>query len=118
MAITREINALKQEVQILMRELQSVEAGDHNIVKQEIGNPAQRPSRFGRQRTAMLRQEIDILRNEIQENIAAIHRLEVLTLSQRLNCSMILENRCLRHLPGKRDSLPKLRASVRDNYKR
>ena len=30
-----------------------------------------------------LRMEIEVLRNEIQENVAAIHRLEVLTLSQR-----------------------------------
>jgi len=32
----------------------------------------------------LLRQEIDILRNELQEDIAAIHRLEILTLSHRI----------------------------------
>ncbi len=31
-----------------------------------------------------LRREIEVLRNEIQENVAAIHRLEILTLNQRL----------------------------------
>jgi hypothetical protein len=80
----REINALKQEVQILRRELQSVEAGDHNIVKQEMEILRNDLQGSGDRELAMLRQEIDILRNEIQENIAAIHRLEVLTLSQRL----------------------------------
>lgn len=35
------------------------------------------------QEVERLRTEIGVLRNEIQENLAAIHRLEVLTLSQR-----------------------------------
>jgi len=35
-------------------------------------------------RTNSVMQEIEILRNEMQENIAAIHRLEVLTLSRRI----------------------------------
>jgi hypothetical protein len=81
---TTDINALKQEVQLLRRELQSVEAGDHNIVKQEMEILRNDLQGSGDRELAMLRQELDILRNEIQENIAAIHRLEVLTLSQRL----------------------------------
>lgn len=32
-----------------------------------------------------LRREVDLLRNEMQENIAAIHRLEILTLNDRLD---------------------------------
>lgn len=80
----REINALKQEIQILRRELQSVEAGDHNIVKQEMEILRNDLQGSGDRELAVLRQEMEILRNEIQENIAAIHRLEVLTLSQRL----------------------------------
>ena len=33
----------------------------------------------------LLKQEIEILRNEMQDNIAAIHRLEILTLSSRMD---------------------------------
>ena len=33
----------------------------------------------------LVKQEIEILRNEMQDNIAAIHRLEILTLSARID---------------------------------
>ncbi|HMK34150.1 MAG TPA: hypothetical protein VK463_03710 [Desulfomonilaceae bacterium] len=81
---SREINALKQEIQMLRKEVQSIETDDRNTIRQEMEILRNDLQGSGDRELAMLRQEIDILRNEIQENIAAINRLEVLTLAQRL----------------------------------
>ncbi len=61
-AKNEEVQALKNEVEVLQRELEVL----HN------------------NHLTTVQQELDILRNEIQENIAAIHRLEILTLSRRI----------------------------------
>jgi len=58
-----EVQALKKEVEVLQRDLELL----HN------------------NHLTTVQQELDILRNEIQENIAAIHRLEILTLSSRID---------------------------------
>lgn len=58
----QEIQALKEEIRCLRQELQGSNGGPFTIIQKEI----------------------DILRNEIQENIAAIHRLEILTLRRRM----------------------------------
>jgi len=79
-----EINILKHEIQMLRRELQIVEANERNALKQEVEILRNELQGSGERELLILKQEIDILRNEIQENIAAIHRLEILTLPDRI----------------------------------
>ena len=55
------VNALRREIETLRTELEG----------------------WGDSDRAMLRQEIEILRNELLENVTAIHRLEILTLAER-----------------------------------
>ncbi len=57
-----EIKALKEEIACLRKELSGSNGGPFTLIQREI----------------------DILRNEMQENIAAIHRLEILTLRRRI----------------------------------
>ncbi len=82
---SKELKALQQEIQILRRELQSVEINERNALKQEMELLRNELQGSGERELTLLKQEIDILRNEIQENIAAIHRLEILTLPQRIS---------------------------------
>jgi hypothetical protein len=58
----QEIQALKEEIECLRSQLRGSNGGPFTIIQKEI----------------------EILRNEIQENIAAIHRLEILTLRRRI----------------------------------
>lgn len=58
----KEIQELKEEIRCLKEELRGSNGGPFSIIQKEI----------------------EILRNEIQENIAAIHRLEILTLRRRI----------------------------------
>lgn len=57
-----QIEALKEEIECLRSQLQGSNGGPFPIIQKEI----------------------EILRNEVQENIAAIHRLEILTLRRRI----------------------------------
>ncbi len=79
------------EIQALQKRLDSVEKSSY--MSQAIGggtqmtDSARAPLAIDgeiRHELDLLRQEIDILRNELQEDIAAIHRLEILTLSNRI----------------------------------
>ena len=79
-----EVSQLRKKVQELEREVDqirkkssngssksdAVKSGHCNIEEADLGE---------------LRDEIELLRNEMQENIAAIHRLEILTLSTRID---------------------------------
>jgi hypothetical protein len=49
----------------------------------------------------LLNKEIEILRNEIQENIAAIHRLEILTLNSRIQLLADFEKSLPPTVPGR-----------------
>ncbi len=81
---SQETKSLKQEIQALRKELQAVEANQRNALDQEVEILRNDLQGTGERQLILLKQEIDILRNEIQENIAAINRLEMLTLPQRV----------------------------------
>lgn len=80
-----EVERLKQELKELKEGLQAVQWGEVNSVRREIECLRTDLQDADDKDLALMRQEIDILRNEIQEDIAAIHRLEILTLSQRIS---------------------------------
>lgn len=79
------------EIQSLQNRLELLEKAS---AESQMGCNVERSEGFSDLRTGidndirhevdLLRQEIDILRNELQEDIAAIHRLEILTLSSRI----------------------------------
>jgi hypothetical protein len=81
----REIVHLEQEIRELKGVLQAVQLEEISSVKREIEALRSCFQQADGNNLTTLRQEIDILRNEIQEDIAAIHRLEILTLSQRIS---------------------------------
>lgn len=74
-----EIQAMKEEIVSLRRDLESVR-NNH---------------------LCMVQQELAILRNEIQENIAAIHRLEILTLSRRMELLHNFGKKLQNTVPGR-----------------
>jgi polyhydroxyalkanoate synthesis regulator phasin len=80
-----ETESLKQELQELKEVLHTVQQSEINSLKREIESMHTDLQAADDKDLAMLRQEIDILRNEVQEDIAAIHRLEILTLTQRIS---------------------------------
>jgi len=80
-----ELDQLRAEVDRLRGELQTAGATNSASVRQEretLRTDSERPEDRD---VKMLKKETEILRNELQENIAAIHRLEILTLSQRID---------------------------------
>ena len=83
---TEEMQILRNEVSLLRGELATLRDKGSNgngsgltdeTYDNRVFTPADR-------NVAILRQEIEILRNEMLENIAAINRLEILTLSRRI----------------------------------
>lgn len=77
--------SVRREVQALRQELKNVRSENPNHQTQGL-NPTLGACSFelGKDMGA-IKQEIEILRNEMQDNIAAIHRLEILTLSARMD---------------------------------
>lgn len=79
-----ELHHVKLQLELMREEVQSLKRagnGSKNLLPEGFGNGP----RVARDREIeLLKQEIDILRNELQEDIAAIHRLEILTLSRRI----------------------------------
>ncbi len=97
----QDVHLLKQEIQALRRELYSLEASQKNSLKQEAEILRNDLQGGGERELSLLKQEIDILRNEIQENIAAIHRLEILTLAERIDLLRQFQKALPPTLPGK-----------------
>ena len=80
-----ELSLLKKKVHELERELENVKKSASSGSSGN-GNGAQAsPISMDASEWCALRDEIELLRNEMQENIAAIHRLEILTLSTRID---------------------------------
>lgn len=75
--LRRAMELLRDEVQLLKTEGRATEA-------ELIGGQGDRTAGGLKREVELLKQEVDILRNELQEDIAAIHRLEILTLSNRM----------------------------------
>lgn len=80
-----EIEALKQEIEALRNELHAVELAGLSGANTGIEDHRTCPVATGEIEPAMMKLELDLLHNEMQENIAAIQRLEILTLDRRLN---------------------------------
>ncbi|MGC8603181.1 MAG: glycosyltransferase family 2 protein [Desulfomonilaceae bacterium] len=80
-----EVASLRKELEILKRDLDPVKI--FNSCQQCLDAKSSLPSLPDAMDKDMnsIKQEIEILRNEMQDNIAAIHRLEILTLSARID---------------------------------
>jgi hypothetical protein len=75
---------LRQELEQVRSAVEMAQCLDQQTVRHErnaVGNPLELVDDHG---LSLIKQEIDILRNEMQDNIAAIHRLEILTLERRM----------------------------------
>lgn len=76
--------ALREEIERLHHELRAERRGNLDSMKLELDMIRRELLADDLERLAPLRQEMELLRNEILENIAAIHRLEILTLGRRI----------------------------------
>jgi hypothetical protein len=79
-----EIAALKREIEVLKLQLTGGDGNALQALRREIEVLRTDVVGSGDKDRAMVRQEIELLRNEILEDVAAIHRLEILTLTQRI----------------------------------
>lgn len=75
---------LKEEIERLRHELQAERRGNLDSMRLELDMIRRELMADDLERLAPIRQEMELLRNEILENIAAIHRLEILTLGGRI----------------------------------
>jgi hypothetical protein len=82
--VNGEMESLRQEINRLKADLHTLKVGGVSSTKQEIEILRSDLQGSSEREILLLKQEIDILRNEVLDNIAAIHRLEILTLSQRI----------------------------------
>ncbi len=80
----QEIESLKREIEELKQGLNGGHANSVNALRREIETLRSELEGSGDSDRAILRQEIEILRNELLENVTAIHRLEILTLAERM----------------------------------
>jgi hypothetical protein len=80
-----ETESLKRELKELKESLHAVQQCEIDSLRRDIECMRTNLPDAADKDLAVLRQEIDILRNEIQEDIAAIHRIEILTLTQRIS---------------------------------
>lgn len=80
-----ELETLRQEIMRLRSELQVLKFSGVSSTQQEIEILRSDLQGSAERDISLLKQEIDILRNEVLDNIAAINRLEILTLNHRLN---------------------------------
>ncbi|MBI4966310.1 MAG: hypothetical protein HY913_23730 [Desulfomonile tiedjei] len=81
----KEIADLTKEIEGLRAQLEAVQCVDRGFLAREIEAVRSDLEDADDRDLAVMKQEIEILRNETQENIAAIHRLEILTLNRRIN---------------------------------
>lgn len=79
-----EIDELKQELKALREQLKAAQCVNIGPVQQDLEAVGEPMELADHRDLCLLKQEIDILRNEMQDNIAAIHRLEILTLQRRM----------------------------------
>lgn len=79
-----ETEALRKEIETLKSDLRALELSGRTGVKREIENLRTDLEGAGEKDLSVMKLELDLMRNEMQENIAAIHRLEILTLNRRL----------------------------------
>ncbi len=80
-----ELEALRKEIMRLRSELQTLKISGTSSIKQEIEILQSDLQGASEREILLLKQEIDILRNEVLDNIAAINRLEILTLKERID---------------------------------
>jgi hypothetical protein len=76
--------SLTDEIERLRRELTDQRRGNVDAMRLELDMIRRELMADDQERLAPIRQEMELLRNEILENIAAIHRLEILTLGRRI----------------------------------
>lgn len=81
---TAGIASLREEIERLRHELRTERRGSLEMTRLEFDTIRHDLMCDDRERLAPIRQEMELLRNEILENIAAIHRLEILTLGRRI----------------------------------
>jgi len=79
-----EIDSLRQELQQVKQQLRATQCVDLHAVQAELETVRSPLEQADDSDVPLLKQEIEILRNEMQDNIAAIHRLEILTLERRI----------------------------------
>lgn len=79
-----EIESLKQELELVRQQLGAAQCVDMHTVQRELEAVRGHLELADDRDLSLMKQEIDILRNEMQDNIAAIHRLEILTLERRM----------------------------------
>jgi hypothetical protein len=80
-----ELEALRQDIMKLRSELQTFKMSGASSTKQEMEILRSDLQGSSEREIVLLKQEIDILRNEVLDNIAAINRLEILTLGDRID---------------------------------
>ncbi|MGD9819242.1 MAG: hypothetical protein AB7V04_11160 [Desulfomonilaceae bacterium] len=80
-----ELSGLKKKVGELEKELEQIKKKNSNGSGKNENLMTISPGMLSNSELCDLREEIELLRNEMQENIAAIHRLEILTLSTRID---------------------------------
>jgi len=80
----QEIDSLKREIETLKQALNGGQANGIGALRREIEILRTDVEGSGSTGQEILRQEIEILRNELLENVAAINRIEILTLAQRI----------------------------------
>ncbi len=79
-----EIASLKRELEFLKQSLNGGYQETINGLRSEIKILRSDLDASGYTDRAIMRQEMEILRNELLENVTAIHRIEILTLAQRI----------------------------------
>jgi hypothetical protein len=80
-----EVEDLKREIENLRGQLKAAQCVDRHYVARELETVRTDLEDADHRDLLMMKQEVEILRNEMQDNIAAIHRLEILTLNRRIN---------------------------------
>ncbi len=80
----QEIKSLRREIELLKESLNGGHQSSIDALKHEIEMLRSDLDNSGSTDKGMLTQEMEILRNELLENVAAIHRIEILTLAQRI----------------------------------
>ena len=96
-----EIEALRTEVKLLREKTDNIGNALKQYSADQESNCSADLVRSKNKEIELLNKEIEILRNEIQENIAAIHRLEILTLNARIQLLADFEKALPPTVPGR-----------------
>ncbi len=80
----QELRSLRREIELLKESLNGGRQSSIDALKHEIEMLRSDVGHAGNSNIAALKQEMEIVRNELLENVTAIHRLEILTLAQRI----------------------------------